>query len=263
MPSAKTKSKHVRKRNTRTRKLKKRIHSKKIFGGVKRAKKLTMQNIPPFVSSEGEDDLEASLSFLIDLLGGSLYDTYVEDVLNVETNQQIEVLNVPRPIKPPANAMKPGQPTIFYGNEKATHFTCTTDGVHLWNSYSEGIQMRDTDHFCQTFVLMRMQHEYLPSSFIGEEYAKLRKYQYLDNVMVAIKVGCYIIELLQNEFNIDLQINEVLNDRDNMGKIRHIINPALKSITNQELIQCLIRYCRSITNEQVCASTFKQKIYLL
>lgn len=268
MPKMKTtktkKTKPYIKIRKRTRRLNKRV-TKKTFGGVKGARKLiVLQNIPPFISSEGEDDLEASLSFLIDLLGSSLYDTYVDDVLNMKANQNIELLNVPRPIKPPANTMMPGYPKIFYGNGKGTHFTCTLDGVKLWNSYTEGIQMRDTDHFCQTFVLMRMQNEFLPTSFIGEEYTKLHKYQYLDNVMVAIKVGCYIIELLQNEFDIDSQINETLEDRDVMtGNIRHLKNPALLSISNQELIQRLIRYCRSLTNEQVCASTFKQKIFLL
>jgi hypothetical protein len=219
---------------------------------------------PTFISTEGEDNLESSISFLIELLGSTLYETYVEDVLNVESSQNIEVVQVPRPINPPASMMIRGKPKIFYGTAKGTHFTCTIDGINLWNSYREGIQLLNTDHFCQTFTLMRMQSEFLPNSFIGTEYTKLQEYQYLDNVMIAIKVACYIIELLQNNFNIDVQANEILYGRDKMGNPNHIKNPMLKNIkSTQQIIEHLISYCRSITKEQICNSTFKQKIFML
>lgn len=218
---------------------------------------------PTFISTEGEDHLEASISFLLELMGSSLYETYVEEILNTESNQNIEVVQVPRPINPPPSLMIPGQPKIFYGSSKGTHFTCTIDGITIWNSYKERIQLLNTDHFCQTFTLMRMQYQFLPDSFVGMEYTKLQEYQYLDNVMVAIKVACYIIELLQKDFNIESQVDEFLQLRDQKGDPVHIKNPALKIKNIQKLITNLISYCRSITKEQLCNSTFKQKIFML
>ena len=220
--------------------------------------------LPTFISSEGEDDLEASISFLLELMGGSLYETYVEEVLNDESNQKIKVVQVPRPSNPPPEEMIRGEPKIFYGSSKGTHFTCTLDGIKIWNSYSEGIQKLNTDHFCQTFSIMRMQYEFLPNSFIGEEYAKLQKSQFLDNAMIAMKVACYIIELLQTQFDIDSQVNVFLQLRDKMGKPEHIKNPNVKNITTpQQIITHLMSYCKSITKEQLCNSTFKQKIFML
>ena len=218
---------------------------------------------PTFISTEGEDDLEASISFLLELMGSSLYETYVEEILNTESNQNIKVVQVPRPINPPPSFMIPGQPKIFYGSSKGTHFTCTMDGVNIWNSYRERIQLLNTDHFCQTFTLMRMQYQFLPDSFVGREYTKLQEYQYLDNVMVAINVACYIIELLQKDFNIEGQVDEFLQLRDHKGNPVHIKNPAVKIKNIQQLITNLISYCRSITKEQLCNSTFKQKIFML
>jgi hypothetical protein len=219
---------------------------------------------PTFVSTEGEDNLESSISFLLELMGSTLYETYVEEILNTEANQNIFVVQVPRPANPPQSLMIPGKPKIFYGSSKGTHFTCTLDGKNIWNSYKEGIQILNTDHFCQTFTLMRMQYQFLPNSFVGMEYNKLQKYQYLDNVMIALKVACYIIEMLQREFNIDSQVNELLQLRDNRGKPEHIKNPELKNIKSpQQIVTHLISYCRSITKEQMCNSTFKQKIFML
>lgn len=219
---------------------------------------------PTFISTEGEDNLEASISFLLELMGSTLYETYVEEVLNPETNQNIQVVNVKRPSNPPKQFMIPGEPKIFYGSAKGTHFTCTLDGVNIWNSYKEGIQLLNTDHFCQTFTLMRMQYEFLPNSFIGLEYSKLQKYQYVDNVLIAIKVACSIIEILQHNFDIDSQVNELLDLTDYRGNPQHIKNPILTKIkTTQQLITNLISYCRSITKQQLCGSSFKEKIFLL
>jgi hypothetical protein len=219
---------------------------------------------PTFVSTEGEDDLEASISFLLELMGSSLYETYVEGILNEESKQNINVVNVPHPSIPNKSVMIPGKPKIFYGSSKGTHFTCTLDGKSIWNSYNERIQINNTDHFCQTFTLMRMEYEFLPESFIGKEYKNLKEFEYLDNVMIAIKVACHVIEILQKRFNINSQVDEFLQLKDNMGNQQHIINPKLKKLkTTEKIIKNLISYCRSITEEQIEKSTFKQKIFLL
>lgn len=240
------------------------VNSSRKFKSKPKVKEQITVNQPTFISTEGEDNLEASISFLLELMGSTLYETYVEEILNVESHQNIQVVQVPRPSNPPSSVMIRGEPKIFYGSSKGTHFTCTLDGINIWNSYREGIQILNTDHFCQTFTLMRMQYQFLPDSFIGQEYAKLQKYQYLDNVMIAINVACYILELLQNEFNVDLQVNELLELQDNRGNPEHIINPKLKNIKGpQKILSNLISYCRSITKEQLCNSTFKQKIFML
>lgn len=219
--------------------------------------------VPTFVSTEGEDDLEASISFLLELMGSNLYETYVEGILNEESKQNIKVVNVPRPSNPDKSEMILGEPKIFYGSSKGTHFTCTLNGKDIWNSYKEGIQLNNTDHFCQTFTLMRMEYDFLPESIIGKEYTKLKHYEYLDNVMIGIKVACYVIELLQEKFDINSQVDEFLQLKDNMGKPQHIINPKIKKLkTTEKIIKNLISYCRSITEEQIEKSTFKQKIYM-
>jgi len=267
-------TKRKNKTNNKTNKNK----NKKLYGGVKaptnivsktystinRRVPLIKPAIPTFISTEGEDNLEASISFLLELLGSTLYETYVEEILNTESSKHIEVVQVPRPANPPPSLMVRGKPKIFYGSSKGTHFTCTLDGINIWNSYKEGIQLLNTDHFCQTFTLMRMQNEVLPNSFVGKEYTKLQKYQYLDNVMIALNVACYIIELLQRDFNIDAQVDDLLQLRDYKGNPEHIKNPLLKNVkTPQQIVTNLILYCRSITKEQMCNSTFKQKIFML
>jgi hypothetical protein len=218
---------------------------------------------PTFIPTEGEDGLEASISFLIELLGGSLYDIYVDDILNKDlSTQSIEVVQVPKPLKPPTYLFVPGKPIIFYGR-KSTHFTCTLDGINLWNSYREGIQKDKSDNFCQMFTLMRMESYFFPDSFIGIEYAKLQKGEYLDNVMIAIKSSCHVIELLHETFTIDNYVNEVLEIRDKNNQLEHVKNPSISNInTAGELITNLISYCRSITKQQICNSSFKEKIFL-
>jgi hypothetical protein len=216
-----------------------------------------------FVSTEGEDNLEASISFLLELMGSNLYETYLEEILNIKINQNIEVVQVPHPSNSSSLVMIFGNPKIFYGNSKGTHFTCTLDGINIWNSYKEGIQILNTDHFCQTFTLMRMQYEFLPNSFIGKEYIKLQKYQYLDNVIIAIKVACYILRLLVNNFDITLQVNELLQLQDNRGNPKHMINPLFKNKKINTIIKHLISYCKNIKKEQLCNSTFNQKIFML
>ena len=243
-------------------------HAKTYKLATKTMKQITHRTptsmVPTFVSTEGEDDLEASISFLLELMGSSLYETYVEGILNEESSQTINVVKVRQPSNPEKKKMIIDEPKIFYGSSKGTHFTCTLDGKSIWNSYKEGIQLINTDHFCQTFTLMRMEYEFLPDSFIGKEYKNLQKYKYLDNVMIAIKVACHIIELLQKKFNINSQVDEFLQLKDNMGKQQHIINPKLKNIkTTEKIIKNLISYCRSITEQQIEKSTFKQKIFLL
>jgi hypothetical protein len=40
-----------------------------------------------FIGTEGEDIPEANLSFLIELLGSKLYETYVDEILNISSKK--------------------------------------------------------------------------------------------------------------------------------------------------------------------------------
>ena len=224
----------------------------------KTIKPRTINNMSVFLGTEGESDTEANLSFLIELLGSKLYETYVEDILNIESNQHIKVVEVSRPTSPPEHFFIPGNPIIFYGNGSGTHYTCTVDGVNLWNSYKTGIQLTNTDHFCQTFALMRMQYEFLPNSHIGQEFLKLQRGEYMDNAFIAKNVACDILELLNTHFDINNTVEYALQSKDRSGTYIHKINPKRTFTVKQ-----LIKYCRSLTKTQLCNGTFYDKVFLI
>jgi hypothetical protein len=224
---------------------------------TKKNKSIKLVKQPFFLSTEGEDDIEANLSFLIELLGSKLYETYIEDILNEDANQDIKVERVPHPSNPPVNYLIPNNPVIFYGNKSGTHFTCTVDGKTVWNSYKTGIQQNNTDHFCQTFALMRMQYEFLPESHIGQEFLQLKRYEYMDNVYIAKNVACDILELLNNNFNIDKDVETALQSTDRSGKYRHKQNSRVKFTIKKFII-----YCRNLTQKQLCDCSFYNKVFI-
>jgi len=264
------------KSNKRTRQSNQRISksNKRFSKSNQRINKSNKRPTAIFTSTEGEDDLEASLSFLIELIGGSLYETYVEDILNIKSGQTIKVVQVLRPQNPDKEHFVPGKPKIFYGSKHGTHFTCTVDGIKLWDSYKEGIQKMNTDHFCQTFVLMKMHATFLPDSFISKEYNKLETYNskgeeaYFNNIIIAIRVACDILQNLQTQFNIEQQVTDALNSKNRNGLLEHNLQPEImkkykKNKNTNIIVNELISYCKNITKEQLKHTTFKQKILLL
>jgi len=211
-----------------------------------------------FIGTEGEDILEANLSFLIELLGSKLYETYVDEILNMSSKKNIKVVAVAHPSTPPKDALIKGQPCLFYGNNGGTHYTCSVDGEQLWNSYKHGIQANHTDHFCQTFALMRTQHEFLPNSQIGKTYLKLKRGEYMDNAFIAKNVACDILKLLNNDFNINKIVENLLKITDRTGKLRHQRNnPNIKFN-----VEKFIDYCRGLTKTQLSCSSFYDRVYL-
>jgi hypothetical protein len=241
--------------------------------------KHTITKMPPssiFVPTEGEDTIESNLSFLIAMMGGSLYDIYVERILNVRSGQQIQVKQVKKSSYE-SNLYGITGPTIFYGKENATHFTCTVDGSYLWDSYNEGFQKRNTNHFCQTFALMYMEHSFLPEGYIGQEYLKLQKGEFFDNAMIAKNVACSILNEL-------LQMPDIFREHDDfyyyfdselnkktLGVSNHRINSEIKLkphgedelfFYNPKLVSKFILYCQNLTKADICTSSFRQQIDL-
>jgi hypothetical protein len=215
--------------------------------------------IPPFVNSgEQEDNLELSMAFLMEMMGGSSYDLYVTEFLNSKitgTKIIVKDIGVQNTLNP---TLTPGQPTIFYGKGGGTHFTCTVDGITLWESYRADIQKNRSNNFCQTFALMYMEHAFFPNSFVGQEYLKLQvgEDKYLDNVMVAIKVACYVLKKLEKEFELNEYVETALD------KKKSAINPAIPTSerTPIKILKLLLAYCESVTKEQIENSTFIEEI---
>ena len=219
------------------------------------AKKRKFNNESFFLPTEGEDGLEASISFLTGLMGSSLFETYVDDYLNPQLNKntQIKVIPVSRPLDP-ENKMVLGQPAIFYGNAQATHFSVTLDGKYLWNSY-KGIQKTPTDHFCQTFALMYAQHFFLPNSFVAIKYNELEFGEYMHNAIIAKNVCCDILHLLNQNFEVGESVNDTLNMKERNGSFTHKQNPSRPFILEEFLNEC-----RLLTLEDFCKSTIKTRI---
>ena len=212
---------------------------------------------PLFVSTEGEDDVEANLSFLIELLGSSLLDTYIEDVLNELSAKIINIKNVPHPTNPPKEELIENEPAVFYGDKKGTHYTCSIDGKKIWDSYNCGFQLSCTDHFCQVFVLMCIENAFLPNSHIAKQFSNLEKNNFMKNAFIAKNVACDILELLNYEFDIMYIVKEILDSINRDGSFRHKINPNSKFSINR-----FIKYCRNLTIQDMENSSFKQKVFL-
>jgi hypothetical protein len=173
---------------------------------IVKSAKLAKKDKPLFRPTEGEDVIEANLSFLISVMGGSLYDIYVNRILNERSGQNIQVTQVRKPTDS-KNLLHLNEPTIFYGKNE-THFTCSPDLKELWDSYKSGIQQGATNHFCQTFALMRMEKEFLPDGVVGRAFLNLEKGKFFENAFIAKNVACHIL-------------NEMLSNRPLQGQSPH------------------------------------------
>ena len=127
---------------------------------------------PVFRSTDGEEIIESNFTALIDLMGSSLYDIYVYHVLNKALDKKIQLQRVERIANERKLQLSNGNPTIFYGSGKGTHYTCTIDGTEMWDPYKY-VQKDGTDHFCQTFALMKIEHAFFPEGYVGKKFGKL------------------------------------------------------------------------------------------
>lgn len=235
---------------------------------VKSAKK----DKPLFRPTEGEDVVEANLSFLISVMGGSLYDIYVSRILNERSGQNIQLKQVRKPTDS-KNLIHLHEPTIFYGKNE-THFTCSPDLKELWDSYKSGIQQGATNHFCQTFALMRMEYEFLPNGLVGTAFSKLEKGRFFENAFIAKNVACHIMnELLPNrpldgpqifDENDDIYsyFDFEMNNSENNHKLYHDDNSEDFFYHHPKSILSFLSYCKNISLDDFHNSTFRNQINL-
>jgi hypothetical protein len=164
--------------------------------------KSRIQPIPLLVESYDNDIIHEHLNLLIELMGSSLYDTFIDN-LNHSHNLNIQLIPCKTNLKNEAftYAVNNNLPAIFYGSGKEyTHFICTYNKSFelcknkintistlqtnrrsrnpckylqncLWDSYENGgddctiyagFQKNQAHSFCQTFALSCIINQYLP-----------------------------------------------------------------------------------------------------
>lgn len=104
-----------------------------------------------FIGTEGEDIPEANLSFLIELLGSKLYETYVDEILNISSKKKIKVVAVPHPSTPPKEALIKGHIRAYFMEIMEEHIilvrlTENTYGIHINKEYKQTIQTTFVKH---------------------------------------------------------------------------------------------------------------------
>ena len=213
------------------------------------------KSTPMVFSTEGEDELYAHLALLIDIMGGTLYETFLELYINdaCGTNVRTQQISLPaRPTKPPPEYFVAGQPTVFYGAAKGTHFTCTVDGIHLWDAYKEQIQKPSTDHFCQTFTLMRIVNGVCPNSEFGKPFEKLERGEFMPNAYLAKNYACNVIRTVYHNFD-QTYVNRFVNEAIVGGN--HLVSAHFSLLA-------FIKKCESYTETDLMNSPdFKQSVF--
>lgn len=208
--------------------------------------------VEPMVNKTGEEDaLEAHLALLIEFMGGSAFDTFIE-YINQQYGTNIKVLVVPKPKDPPKRYMVPGQPAIFYGKGE-THFTCTVDGINIIDSYQNGTQMDETNHFCQTFAMMTLLNG-LGIPEWGTAFLEIRPEHFMSNAFLAKQFACRVLSMVYNNDSVFFG-NLVQHEMNRRDKWRHSLVPYFN-------VPKFLQYCQAITLEEMCNSTFKQMVYL-
>jgi len=233
------------------------------------------------------------MAVLIELMGSSLYNIYIDEVLNLQltdmdkSNISIKTVTLPSSDKNvKSTKIKNGcNPTIFYGPKSTTtHFTCTVDCNELWDSYRH-VQVNKSDHFCQTFALMKMINYCFPESDVGKEYTKLHqtinsefKYgiltpeKYIENAFIAKNVACSILQHLIDNPRLFTKNPQYYDDRPKKPKtindyFLEILNVEdkhlLKNPYTDETLQKLITYCKNLTLVDFkTENSFRKKITL-
>ena len=204
--------------------------------------------------TEEESLIESYLAVLINLMGGLIGQSYIEDVLGVKMIATSRSTN-------PGKDMVPGETAIFHGtNPKATHYTATTDGVELWDSYKRGIQMHDTHNFCQTFSMMYINNYIQPHTELGQEFLKLKRGEYMDNAYIAKTYACGVLEYMDKYFMYDDERMERIIQDEVMFVEKGKIKGDVRGTFN---LKEFIKRCKKITKDDMCKSSFKEQVFLL
>jgi hypothetical protein len=242
----------------------------------------TLRPSKVFIRTGIEDDLEANLAFLIELVGHiSIYENYA-DILNDRLKAQnapylIEVKKISdENLKKIIKKNKKNEaveekgvlkPTIFFGTTKVTHYKATIDGINIVNSYYNGLQKINSNNFCQTFAMMFIESSLFPGSDVSEKYNDMlnskhsdetkeeRNNRLLHNSVIAKNYACDIIETTIAELSpedVQKTLESILVD----GKSHQLA----KNISLKNIIPQLIRYCRSLNEDDFAGSTFKNQV---
>lgn len=180
-----------------------------------------IKNIPQLVIPTDENAIHIHLNLLIDLMGSSLYDAFI-DHINKSYNLNINLIPCKSNVKETATKyiIKNDLPAIFYGYGKdATHFICTynksfdmcknkiiplstiqsTRAIRnpcenlkncLWDPYENGgdnctiyagFQKGQAHSFCQTFTLSCMVNQYLPDFELISDFKDMRSVNDIDD----------------------------------------------------------------------------------
>jgi hypothetical protein len=242
--------------------------SKFIFKTPQTQKIKIPKNTPIFLPNDNEGIVNANITVLINLMG-RLIPYYLEKIDFNGTSIKTVIVN--KPMNPPKSEFIIGQPMLFNGSRNATHFTCTVDGINLWDSYKNGIQQPGTDNFCQTYSFLKLINYVQPNSFIGKQFNKLSVGNYVDNSMVALQTACYFLRLLFNHKDVETYYNvleEDFNDELNMklydNSPEHYLNPIVDTSnhTIDGQIKAFIDFCMNITKEELCDSPLIHQIIM-
>ena len=241
---------------------------------------------------DNEDYIEARLAFFIALLGGSMYEEYLNRrmkmVQTMNLNEDVDHMTKTKILN-----RTNGNPTIFYGDiDPYMHFTCSIDGQKIWNSYPR-IQKQDSNHFCQTFTLMKMQSVMRPKSYLAnlfhqllEQIPKKKKEKeiYMHNVLLARDAAVHVMEfllkklskkrimqLIQEELFVAAAAAAAVGRRKRtFPEMRHEIDSyyvdQLKTNLQDEdvyydLLETLTIYVKNLTKEDLLSSTFSKNIF--
>lgn len=173
-----------------------------------------INNVPQLVIPSDDNANHIHLNLLIDLMGSSLYDAFIEHI-NQSYGLNIELKACKSNVKQEATKyiIKNDLPAIFYGSGKdATHFICTykksfdmcknkniplstiqsTRAIRnpcanlkncLWDPYENGgddctiyagFQKSQAHSFCQTFTLSCMVNQYVPDLELISDFKNMR-----------------------------------------------------------------------------------------
>jgi hypothetical protein len=170
-------------------------------------------------------------------------------------------------------------PRIFHTTSRVTHFKASIDGIHIVNSYKNGLQKNRTNHFCQSFALMFIEASLFPDTETAREYkemietaenAKLgkgkldsndndEKGRLIHNAFVAKNYACKFIETVCERLA-GKDIIEIFNNILDPPENEHHLSEDLQNTDRITLLKDLLRYCKNLSEEDLIGSTFHGQV---
>jgi len=261
---------------------------------IKKPIRRALNAAPIFIhSGEGEDDVEANLAFLIELAGSDFYYWYV-DILNERLEEKLGKklgdkdeekiqIELERDFKKESINIKKRQklgeetpeiiPRIFHTTSTVTHFKASIDGIHIVNSYKNGLQKNRTNHFCQSFALMFIEASLFPDTKTAREYNEMietaktadkddtesENRRLIHNAFIAKNYACNFIETVCERLN-KKDIIDVFNNILDPPENQHHLSTDLLNIDRMTLLKNLLLFCKNLSEEDFMGSTFSGQV---